>query len=59
MAQQMSFDEASKLMNENPNSQLVLVPSKQHVKLSPKYIGSVKSGVSEVLKSQLLLYNRE
>ena len=59
MSGKETFESALKLSKTNANSQFVSISSRKHVKLSPKYLGNVKSGVAEQLDSQVSFFSEE
>ncbi|XP_019631868.1 PREDICTED: DNA-directed RNA polymerase I subunit RPA43-like [Branchiostoma belcheri] len=51
-----SFEEASHLVDE-PDSCLEIVRCREHIPLPPQYLGRLRTGVQEVLGSELKMYS--
>ncbi|WAR03221.1 hypothetical protein MAR_009779 [Mya arenaria] len=54
-----NFEAAATLMSSDPNSQLALVSKRQHIKLSPKYLGNIRTGISCHMTCALARYTND
>ena len=59
MSTKLSYDEAMGISNTNSHSQFTHCLSQKHIKLMPKYLGNVKSGVVQQLDSEVFVYSKE